>query len=433
WKDTTALEADFRLFKSLSLSDDEKLCEDEELSSPQTKDSSSESGSGNGLPALTPPSSAVTDGSVVREAEVVNGNSGPAPLDFSTPSSSSSCEDQQPMNLSEPPPQRLPFSATHLPVTVCVKPGQTKRAVEIGRDSPQYSSAVTYDNVKIDLSAEDLSVGRHSNQVAKINDVEGVDPERLKAFNMFVRLFVDENLDRMVPISKQPKEKIQAIIESCSRQFPEFQERARKRIRTYLKSCRRMKKNGMEQTRPTPPHLTSAMAENILAAACENESRNAAKRMRLEAYHCQDEQIALDKPSSGGGALREPSSLAHSAYSLASAAFPSQDATLYINGAGISYTYRGYPGLGATMQHPVSLTGGTSAQSNGPTDLSMKSLSSANLSNSAPSISTSNAPSTQLSQPEVTAVRQLIAGYRESAAFLLRSADELENLILQQN
>lgn len=66
------------------------------------------------------------------------------------------------------------------------------------------------------------------------------------SFQMFVRLFVDENLDRMVPISKQPKEKIQAIIESCSRQFPEFQERARKRIRTYLKSCRRMKKGGFE-------------------------------------------------------------------------------------------------------------------------------------------------------------------------------------------
>lgn len=80
---------------------------------------------------------------------------------------------------------------------------------------------------------------------------------------------------------------------------------------------------------------------------------------------CQDEQIALDKPSSGGGALREPSSLAHSAYSLAASAFSSQDATLYINGAGISYTYRGYPGLGAAMQHPVALTGGTSAQSNG--------------------------------------------------------------------
>ena len=59
---------------------------------------------------------------------------------------------------------------------------------------------------------------------------------------MFVRLFVDENLDRVAPISKQPKEKIQAIIEACDRQFPEFKSRSRKRIRTYLKSCRRIKK-----------------------------------------------------------------------------------------------------------------------------------------------------------------------------------------------
>jgi hypothetical protein len=59
---------------------------------------------------------------------------------------------------------------------------------------------------------------------------------------MFVRLFVDENLDRCMPISKQPKEKVQAIIDSCTRQFPEFSTRARKRIRTYLKSCRRTKR-----------------------------------------------------------------------------------------------------------------------------------------------------------------------------------------------
>ncbi|KAI3357001.1 hypothetical protein L3Q82_003636 [Scortum barcoo] len=439
------------------------------------EDSSSESGSGNGLPALTPPSSAVTDGAIVREMEVVNGNGVPAPLDFSTPtSSSSSSEDQQPMNLSDPPPQRLPLPTSHLPVTVsaaalrrcsarCTLMRHEAQELRRGKYplSPQYSSGGSYDSVKMDLSAEDLTMGRHGSQVApddddddhddhddndKINDTEGVDPERLKAFNMFVRLFVDENLDRMVPISKQPKEKIQAIIESCSRQFPEFQERARKRIRTYLKSCRRMKKNGME-TRPTPPHLTSAMAENILAAACENESRNAAKRMRLEAYH--DEQISLDKPSSGGGGLREPASLAHSAYSLAASAFSSQDTQLYINGAGLSYGYRGYPGLSAAMQHPVSLTtGAAAAQSNGPTDLSMKSLSSANISNSSSVASANNSlggrgsggleeegagASTQLSQPEITAVRQLIAGYRESAAFLLRSADELENLILQQN
>lgn len=101
---------------------------------------------------------------------------------------------------------------------------------------------------------------------------------------MFVRLFVDENLDRMIPISKQPKEKVQAIIDSCARQFPEFSERARKRLRTYLKSCRRNKKtkDGWENQppRPTPAHLTSVQAEQILAIACENESMNA-KRMRL--------------------------------------------------------------------------------------------------------------------------------------------------------
>ncbi|XP_022252262.1 nucleolar protein 4-like [Limulus polyphemus] len=114
-------------------------------------------------------------------------------------------------------------------------------------------------------------------------DINKYDPDRLKAFNMFVRLFVDENLDRMVPISRQPKEKIQAIIESCTRQFPELSERARKRIRTYLKSCRRAKRtrdhNGLELGR-SAPHLSSPMAEQILSTACENESQNA-KRMRL--------------------------------------------------------------------------------------------------------------------------------------------------------
>ncbi|KAF6197647.1 hypothetical protein GE061_008613 [Apolygus lucorum] len=43
------------------------------------------------------------------------------------------------------------------------------------------------------------------------------DSERLKAFNMFVRLFVDENLDRCVPISRQPKEK-----EKCKQKSVKF-------------------------------------------------------------------------------------------------------------------------------------------------------------------------------------------------------------------
>lgn len=94
--------------------------------------------------------------------------------------------------------------------------------------------------------------------------------------------------------------------------------------------------------------------------------------------------------------------------------------------------------MSSVSHHPLVLP-----LSLGPTDLSMKSLSSANISNSSSSATNNSlsgrggggggGASTQLSQPEITAVRQLIAGYRESAAFLLRSADELENLILQQN
>ncbi|KAG8524115.1 Nucleolar protein 4-like [Galemys pyrenaicus] len=342
-------------------------------------------------------------------------------------------------------------------------------------------SSGSYDSIKTEVSGcpEDLTVGRappaddddddHDDHEDndKMNDSEGMDPERLKAFNMFVRLFVDENLDRMVPISKQPKEKIQAIIESCSRQFPEFQERARKRIRTYLKSCRRMKKNGMEMvspalpsalplafsrtlgllgdaldpsptlllvpletgtTRPTPPHLTSAMAENILAAACESETRKAAKRMRLEIYQpSQDEPIALDKQHS-----RDSAAITHSTYSLPASSY-SQD-PVYVNG-GLNYSYRGYGALGSNLQPPASLQTGN--HSNGPTDLSMKGGASTTSTTPTPTPSSNSTsrtmPTAQLSPTEISAVRQLIAGYRESAAFLLRSADELENLILQQN
>ena len=64
---------------------------------------------------------------------------------------------------------------------------------------------------------------------------------------MFVRLFVDENLDRQVPISRQPKEKIQAIVDSCTRQFPEFASKARKRIQIYLKQCRKTNKRTKDQ------------------------------------------------------------------------------------------------------------------------------------------------------------------------------------------
>lgn len=75
-----------------------------------TDDDSSESGSANGLPALTSPEALAVagnppDGAVPYGEVRENGVS--APLDFSTTSSSSS-EDQQPVNLSD----RLPPSGS---------------------------------------------------------------------------------------------------------------------------------------------------------------------------------------------------------------------------------------------------------------------------------------------------------------------------------
>lgn len=338
------------------------------------------------------------------------------------------------------------------------------------------------------------------------------DTERLKAFNMFVRLFVDENLDRMVPISKQPKDKIQAILEACDRQFPEFHERSRKRIRTYLKSCRRMRRskeqNGWEPLRPTPPHLTSAAAEGILATACENESNNA-KRMRmglepLPASAVQQMNNNTSGSGGGGGGGGGGSSVGvgggnnsssnnnssnnsssnnannggsvnlsgsgggggggggnvtpscqtptgqNQAHALTQSSQPqSQTASIdrsapptgndfirhqpptfrpppefhppfFTNSNGI---FR--PGFTTSYQHPAHhhppVIQHTPLQhnsvQNGPTDLSMKKQNSKN----------------QLSTSEVATIKQLIAGYRESAAFLYRSADELEQLLLQQN
>uniref|UniRef100_A0A452S2V6 Nucleolar protein 4 n=1 Tax=Ursus americanus TaxID=9643 RepID=A0A452S2V6_URSAM len=222
-----------------------------------------------------------------------------------------------------------------------------REARENGSKSPahSYSSYDSGKNESVDRGAEDLSLNRGDededdhddhDDSEKVNETDGVEAERLKAFNMFVRLFVDENLDRMVPISKQPKEKIQAIIDSCRRQFPEYQERARKRIRTYLKSCRRMKRSGFEMSRPIPSHLTSAVAESILASACESESRNAAKRMRLD--RPQDESAPADKAC-------KPEA-AQATYSTSTV--PGSQEVLYINGNG-TYSYHSYRGLGGGL------------------------------------------------------------------------------------
>ncbi|XP_060029693.1 nucleolar protein 4 isoform X8 [Erinaceus europaeus] len=231
-----------------------------------------------------------------------------------------------------------------------------REARENGSKSPahSYSSYDSGKNESVDRGAEDLSLNRgdededdhddHEDS-EKVNETDGVEAERLKAFN----------------------------------------------------------------SRPIPSHLTSAVAESILASACESESRNAAKRMRLDRQ--QDESTPGDKQC-------KPEA-PQATYST-SAASGSQE-VLYINGNG-TYSYHSYRGLGGGLLNL------NDASSSGPTDLSMK----RQLATSSGSASSSSSRP-QLSPTEINAVRQLVAGYRESAAFLLRSADELENLILQQN
>ncbi|XP_052870550.1 nucleolar protein 4-like, partial [Anopheles cruzii] len=326
------------------------------------------------------------------------------------------------------------------------------------------------------------------------------DPERLKAFNMFVRLFVDENLDRIIPISKQPKEKIQAIIDSCTRQFPEFAERARKRIRTYLKSCRRNKKTreGWEntvspegdkvsddpapgrgydrfgmflcfQSRPTPAHLTSVQAEQILAVACENESLNA-KRMRIglepisqtvsqpaavsfmssespTAVPSMYQTITREQESTSVSTIKsEPMTSVPKISPVPSTPTPDMNQMkLNIPSASASSTPT-IPTTVPTISNFHDYNTGFSNRSqhyqNFMNSVNSSSTSSGATTNTTMSASGTAAPTDlsmkrpilahKLNSAEITAVKQLVTGYRESAAFLMRSADELENLLLQQ-
>merc|ERR1719278_1450793 len=266
------------------------------------------------------------------------------------------------------------------------------------------------------------------------NDGFSRDPERLKAFNMFVRLFVDENLDRHVPISKQPKEKIQAIIDSCTRQFPEDSERARKRIRTYLKSCRRTKRSreqaGLDTSnRPTPPHLTSVLAEQLLARACENEADNAKRmRMGMEPVSQPMPVLPADSPPPASRSQSDQLVTLLAASQHAGSSPP----------AGVQFSPRQappHPSIVATAQQQHQPVFGASpmgllpAAGVRPGNGQQEQLGAAGQLAHLTGDKKPPLLSHKLSGAEMTAVRQLITGYRESAAFLLRSADELEHLL----
>ncbi|XP_073487643.1 nucleolar protein 4 isoform X2 [Aquarana catesbeiana] len=337
----------------LSSNLEERMQSPQNLHGQQDDDSAPESLSGNDTlgHSSNPPG-----GTLSREVTEASSNG-----------KASSEQDEQPLNLSD-----CPLSApinSELQIDDHTSNGKTKyknflmadikmerETRENGSKSPahSYSSYDSGKNESVGGCGEDLSLNRGDDDeddhddhedVEKATEADGVEAERLKAFN----------------------------------------------------------------SRPIPSHLTSAVAESILASACESESRNAAKRMRLDRQ--QDEPAVPDKP------LKQEN--AQVTYSTS--AVSSTQEVLYINGNG-TYSYHSYRGLGGGLLNL------SDTSNSGPTDLSMKrQLATTSTSSS----NTSSRP--QLNPTEVTAVKQLVAGYRESAAFLLRSADELENLILQQN
>ncbi|XP_073439843.1 nucleolar protein 4 isoform X5 [Dendrobates tinctorius] len=337
----------------LSSNLEERMQSPQNVHSQQDDDSAPESFSGN---ETLGHGSNATGGVHSREAAEANGNGKP-----------SSEQDEQPLNLSDCP-QPTPLNS-EFPIDDHSSNGKTKyknlligdikmerETRENGSKSPahSYSSYDSGKNESVGGCGEDLSLNRgdededdHDDHedVEKATEADGVEAERLKAFN----------------------------------------------------------------SRPIPSHLTSAVAESILASACESESRNAAKRMKLDRQ--QDEPPLTDKPSK-----QETAQVTYS-----TSAVSSTQEVLYINGNG-TYSYHSYRGLGGGLLNL------SDTSNSGPTDLSMKRQLATT---STPSSNTSSRP--QLNPTEINAVRQLVAGYRESAAFLLRSADELENLILQQN
>ncbi|XP_071593554.1 nucleolar protein 4 isoform X2 [Heliangelus exortis] len=364
----------------LSSNLEERMQSPQNLQGQQDDDSAAESFNGN---ETVGHSSNASGGTHCREMAETNSN-GKTNLE----------EDEQPLNLSDSPLSAQLTSEYRLDdhssngknkyKTLLISDLKMEReARENGSKSPahSYSSYDSGKNESVGRGAEDLSLNRgdededdHDEQEdpEKVNESDGVEAERLKAFN----------------------------------------------------------------SRPIPSHLTSAVAESILASACESESRNAAKRMRLDRQ--QDEASPSDKQYK-----QDPAQVTYS-----TSAVSSTQEVLYINGNG-TYSYHSYRGLGGGLLNlndasssdpqPASTTAATqhcipgttnvqSPNSSGPTDLSMK----RQLATSSGS-SSSSSSRPQLSPTEINAVRQLVAGYRESAAFLLRSADELENLILQQN
>lgn len=192
--------------------------------------------------------------------------------------------------------------------------------------------------------------------------------ERAKQFNMYVRGVIEQRLDVLVPISHQPRELVSEIIADASSRFPEFSSCVRKRIRTFLKSYRRSRK-----VRDLHPSSSNGMASP----------------------HSQEPSPVPTPPPTvtmaTGPPSAEPSQLEEATLPSSPRSPSPPLPTLHI--ADTKRIKLDTMVTNHDKPHPLSASTST------------------------------------LTGSEVTAVRQLISGYRESAGFLLRAADQLEAML----
>ncbi len=251
--------------------------------------------------------------------------------------------------------------------------------------------------------------------------------------------------------------------------------------------------------RPTPPHLTSVQAEQMLARACENEAENA-KRMRMgmepvsqplpiapshqQLTYSAAPMDIITAAAAGGGGAGIPAHLAAAAGGggLVSCSPLTLTVTMTDNKTKMEYKPEHLATLlSATAAAGGQMNAGVPVSVNGaPATVQYRQVLAAQPQPQQPPPPTPPQQLTVYTQPtappqppqpmmangiglplptngqidagkkgagggilppllnhklngtEMTAVRQLITGYRESAAFLLRSADELEHLIQMQ-
>ncbi|XP_011404028.1 PREDICTED: nucleolar protein 4-like [Amphimedon queenslandica] len=260
--------------------------------------------------------------------------------------------------------------------------------------------------------------------------------ERARQFNTYVRSLIEERLDTLIPISHQPRDLIHQIIMDTNSRFPEFSSSVRKRIRTYLKSYRRSKRVKDMQAAAAIGHQYNS---NASASGNGNTNTPSLSNGMITA------KVNTTKTTTGA---KEDSPLIN----IASISLPAEllnhkqnsssptSAIISINSLGGALLGGGVDKDGPLAKKPkLAPVAPVPVSSIAPPVTKSVTSPAVNNSNAVggakPVIPAAKVPTTNddLSTNEVSTLKQLIQGYRESAGFLNRAADQLEEMLLKEH